>query len=145
MIVGGLAIPALLLEALETGRWPRTADEVNRQNLKSLVPEERIQALAPGESSICLYPPPFATVAMSLVGEGANFYYRFGALDQLVPEAAIDIGDFGLGSDAPIFLDYRESPNNPRVIRLCWSEGGRSNTWKVMAPDFPSFMKALGL
>jgi hypothetical protein len=145
MLVDGLPIPSLLLEALASGRWPRTSDESVRQNLRSLVPVERIRRLAPDESAIYLYPPPFATVARHLAGQGADFYRRFGAVDQLVPEAAIEIGDFGLGSDAPILLDYREGLTDPSVIRLCWPGDGQPNVWRVMAPDFPSFMLALGL
>jgi hypothetical protein len=145
MLVGGLPVPALLLEAIEAGRWPRTSHEANQQNLRSLVAEERIRQLAPEESKIYLYPPPFATVARHLEGQGADFYRKFGAVDQLVPEASFVIGDFGLGSDAPILLDYRTSLTDPRVMRLYWPGDGKPNVWKVMAPDFPSFMKALGL
>ena len=57
----------------------------------------------------------------------------------------LDIGDFGLGSDAPILLDYRGDVANPRVIRLRWAGGGKGNEWVVMAPDFSSFVAALGL
>jgi hypothetical protein len=91
-----------------------------------------------------LYPPPFRTVASVLAGSDA-FYRRFGVVEQMVPEAAIEIADFGLGSDAPILLDYRASPTDPSVIRLCWPADGRPNLWKVMAPDFASFIRALGL
>ena len=31
---------------------------------------------------------------------------------------AIDIGDFGLGSDSPILLDYRKSKKEPSIIFL---------------------------
>jgi hypothetical protein len=58
-------------------------------------------------------------------------------------DLAIIIGDFGLGSDAPIALDFREDATNPRVIRLSYS-GGRSR-WISLAPDFASFVEALGL
>jgi hypothetical protein len=145
MLVDGLPVPLLLLETLDSGRWPRTVDEANRQNLFPLVPEDRIRRLAPEEATIYLYPPPFATVARHLSGEGADFYRRFGVVEQLVPEVAIEIGDFGLGSDAPILLDYRDSLTDPSVIRLCWPGDGQANVWRLMAPDFPTFMKALGL
>jgi len=145
MFVDDLPVPLLLLEALDSGRWPRTTDEAIKQNLRSLVPEKRIRRLAPDESKIYLYPPPFATIARHLAGQGADFYRKFGMVDQLVPEAAFEIGDFGLGSDAPILLDYRESSTDPKIIRLCWPGNGMPNVWKVMAPDFPTFMKELGL
>jgi hypothetical protein len=60
-------------------------------------------------------------------------------------DLALDIGDFGLGSDAPILLDYRENSETPRVIRLRWSYKGRANHWVMMAPDFESFVSELEL
>lgn len=145
MLVDGLPVPLLLLEALDSEKWPRTTDEAIKQNLRCLIPEERVRRLAPDESKIYLYPPPFATIARHLAGQGADFYHKFGMVDQLVPEAAFEIGDFGLGSDAPILLDYRESSTDPKVIRLFWPGNGMPNVWRVMAPDFSSFMKELGL
>jgi hypothetical protein len=145
MRLNGLLIPQLLLTALKDGRWPRTAAEGVRQNLRPLVPVERIRRLAPDESSIYLYAPPFQTVAEHLAGKGREFYARFGALDQLVPEAAVEIGDFGLGSDAPILLDYRTDAAAPRVIRLLWPGSGSPNRWVEMSPDFANFFTALGL
>ena len=144
MLVDGLPIPALLLEALETGRWPRTADEANRQNSRPLVSEDYLRRPAPDEPGLYLYAPPFHTVARILVGRGADFYRRFGAVDQLVPEAAVEIGDFGLGSDSPILLDYRGRPTDPRVISLRWPGDGRPNVWTVLTPDFPTFVRSLG-
>ena len=60
-------------------------------------------------------------------------------------DLALDIGDFGLGSDAPILLDYREDAAEPRVIRLRWVGSGKCNEWVVMAPTFGNFVEALGL
>jgi hypothetical protein len=58
---------------------------------------------------------------------------------------ALDIGDFGLGSDAPILLDYCESPEPPCVIRLRLSPHGRENHWVVIAPDLETFVREIGL
>ena len=144
MLIDGLPIPEMLLAAVDAGKWPRTAEEALKQNLHSLVAEDRIRRLAAEESKIYLYPPPFHTVAQVVVHDAADFYAKFGALNQLVPEAAVEIADFGLGSDAPILLDYRADPNNPKVIRLRWPGNGAANQWVVMAPDFRSFANALG-
>jgi hypothetical protein len=38
----------------------------------------------------------------------SNFWSRFGALEQISPELSVDLGFFGLGSDSPIVLDYRQ-------------------------------------
>ncbi len=60
-------------------------------------------------------------------------------------DLALDIGDFGLGSDAPIFLAYREDAAIPRVLRLRWPSPTDGHQWVVMAPDFDTFVQALGL
>jgi hypothetical protein len=145
MRIDGLLIPDELVAALDAGRWPRTPQEAISQNLQPWVSLQGIQQLAPGESTLFLYHPPFAVLARGLVGEGDLFYKRFGALDQIVPEATIEIADFGIGSDSPVALDYRESTEEPRVIRLQWGRGGQANHWVPMAPDFATFAKVLGL
>ena len=127
MIVDELVIPELLQAMLAESRWPRDAHEAMRQNLRSLVPEDRIRRLR----RIFLYPPPFHTVAQ-LVDGGNSFYSRFGALHELVPNSAIEIADWGAGTDAPILLDYRVNPANPSVILLEWPGDDDLNRWVVM-------------
>jgi hypothetical protein len=78
-------------------------------------------------------------------GGGRNFYSGDGALHELVPEASVEIGDFGLGADAPILLDYRAGPTDPRVITLEWADRGKANYWVVMAQDYDEFVELLGL
>lgn len=138
MQVHGLLIPELLLTLLAESRWPRDADEALG---RTFVSEDRIRRLR----EICLYPPPFRTLAQGLADGGDRFYAAFGALHELVPEAAIPIADFGLGADAPILLDYRAGPADPAVITLEWPGDGEPNYWAVMAPDFASFVDMLGL
>ena len=108
------------------------------------MPAERVRRLAPEESTIYLLAPPFHTV-----GErAASNPFWTGPLvapTELDCDLALDIGDFGLGSDAPILLDYRESPEAPRVIRLRRSSLGRENHWVEMAADFVTFVRLLGL
>ena len=123
MVVDGLLIPDLLLAMIAAGRWPRTADEAAKQNLHSRVPEDRNRKLR----RIYLYAPPFHTVGKIVAGSGKDFYARFGVIHELVPEASVEIGDFGLGSDTPILLDYRADPAAPRVLHLEWPGGGRPN------------------
>lgn len=146
MQVHGLHIPELLVTALETGRWPRTSDEANRQNLQPIFSSQGLQQLAPGERHLFLYPPPFATVAEYATGEGTWFWTKYGALDQLDPELAVVLGDFGLGSDATIVLDYRTVPTEPQVLRLVWPDSRQPiHRWEVMSPDFHTFFTVLGL
>jgi hypothetical protein len=145
--VAMLQIPTLLEKMIATGRWPRTAQEQLAQNRRPLVSPERVMALAPDDRGIlCLYTPPFAPVGRR---NDPKDFYNWPSTDPsgIDYEMAIMIGDFGLGSDAPIALDYHEDMTNPRVIRLrynldCSPQIGK---WVVMAPDFSSFVEALGL
>ena len=141
MKVEGLLIPDLLLKMLDAARWPRDAEEASKQNLRPLIPDDRIRRLR----QIYLYPPPFRTVAQIVAGRGGEFYSQFGALHRLVPEAAIEVADFGIGADAPILLEYWAGPSDPRVIHLEWPGRGRPNYWAVMADDFPNFVEMLGV
>ena len=125
---------------LDESRWPRDVNQASGRNLRPFVPEDRSRRLR----RIYLYPPPFHTVAEA-VARGDRFYERFGALHELVPKAAIAVADFGIGSDAPILLDYRAGPSDPRVIHLEWPGGDHPSHWVVMAPDFASFVEMLGL
>ena len=139
-----LAVPRLLDELVLAGRWPRDSKESLAQNLKPLAPPERIQALAPEEQWLYLLPPPFYTVRHK--SQSNLFWFSDMAAPHGIDfDLALDIGDFGLGSDAPILLDYREDAADPRVIRLRWSSSGKTNEWVDMAPDFGSFVAALGL
>src|ERR1700730_12126852 len=109
--VSDLPLPNRLLRLLDSGRWPRTYEEGLKQNLKSLVPKERIQLFAPEESTIYLHTPPFYTVAADIAARRKRghhtFWSSYAALDGISPELSLVIGDFGLGSDTPI-LDYRQ-------------------------------------
>jgi hypothetical protein len=100
---------------------------------------------ASDESLICLQPPPFWTIAQERASGGAgDFWERFGALDQITPEKAVIIGDFGIGSDSPIILDFARDAVNPPVLRLHWRSGQR-NQWIQGAKDFDEFIAVLGL
>ena len=139
-----LPLPPLLSEMLETGRWPRDSREANAQNLRSLADRERVRLLAPGEERLFLYPPPFATVSEHRRAEGEQFWGQMADPDGINPDLALVIGDFGLGSDAPILLDYRYHADDPRVLRLRWHPH-RVTKWEPLAPDFLRFVEVLGL
>lgn len=138
-----LALPPLLNELIAAGRWPRTPAEALRQNLAPLVAVARIQALAPEESDLHLEAPPFMTVR-AVLADGSFWNERTADLGHIDVDRTIIIGDFGLGSDAPIVLDYRLDAVNPRVLWLLWPSEAQ-NRWVVMAPDFATFVSALGL
>jgi hypothetical protein len=64
-----------------------------RQNLRSLVPKERIQLFAPDEERMYLLNPPFHTVAELMAHN--KFWSRFAAIEDISPELSINVGDFG--------------------------------------------------
>ncbi|MEK8034926.1 hypothetical protein AACH06_29270 [Ideonella sp. DXS29W] len=114
------------------------------QQLNPLVPPERVRLFAEEESLIFLEPPPFSTIAQERQKGGAgDFWERFGALHQIVPEQALVIGDFGLGSDSPIVLDFHANSVDPPVLRLRWSTD-KSNEWVLGARNFDAFARLLG-
>lgn len=82
-------------------------DEEHRQNIHLLVPKERIQSFAPEEDRIYLFRPPFRTIAQLLNSREDGFWSERGALADIEPDLALDIGDFGIGADSAIVLDYR--------------------------------------
>jgi hypothetical protein len=140
-------LPPLLYKLLAAGRWPRTAREAMSQNLRPLIALERVQLFAPEEKCIHLESPPFRTVADEVSRCPQKFWSEYGALDEISPAHSLIIGDFGLGSDAPIILDYREGGVNPPILRLRWFEtaSGRKTSWVRGADSFDEFADLLGL
>jgi hypothetical protein len=142
-----LKIPPLLEELVAAGRWPRDADEQLAQVVRPLVSPERVRRLAPDEQGVIyLYTPPFRAAGRR---NDPKDFYNWPSSDPagIDLDRAILIGDFGLGSDSPIALDYRADPANPRVIRLRYNEDSPPlvGKWVTLTPDFPSFVEALGL
>ena len=137
-------IPKSLQQLLAAGRWPRNREEAIRQNLVTLVPVDRIKQLASNENSLYLSAPPFHTVAELAVTNKFWLDPR-SAPTEIDFEHCVAIGDFGLGSDAPILLHYRTNQTEPRVLRLQWSETGGDNHWVEAAPTFDEFARILGL
>ena len=144
-VVGSLPLPKRLTSLIESGLWPRTHAEAQRQNLHSLVSVDRIHLFAPEEDGIYLAGPPFCTIADRVADQRqGTFWSKWGALGEISPDLAIDIGDFGLGSDTCIVLDYRQDRTNPSVMRLKW-QNPRPNTWVRCAETFDEFADMLGL
>jgi hypothetical protein len=140
-------LPQTLTRLVAAGIWP-SADGASMlaQQSHPLIGADRVRRFAADESVICLWPPPFRTIAQERVAGGAGeFWERFGALDQIDPEWALIIGDFGLGSDSPVILDFARGPYNPPVFRLRWGPRGEGNEWVLGARDFHEFVALLGL
>ncbi len=138
-----LPIPSRLMALLDAGQWPRDWHEVNSQNLRTRFTPDQVRRISPEETEICLQSPPFRTVAeYAAAGGSGDFWPKFGALEQIVPEKVLIIGDFGLASDAPIALDYSHG-TNPAVIRLHWNYP--KTEWVKCAESFDEFAHVLGL
>lgn len=142
-----LDLPPRLTKLIAAGDWPSTSGpSMTMQQLHPTIPADRVRRFAAEESLICLQPPPFHTVAQERAAGGSgDFWQRFGALDQIDPNRAVIIGDFGLGSDSPIVLDYGRDAFNPPVLRLRWGPRGVGNEWVQGARDFDEFATILGL
>ncbi len=130
-----------VLEAqLSVGGWPDAGLRVEEANRVPLVSRERIQAFAPDEYDIVLYPPPHSTVADELAGN-AKFWDEHGALHEIDPAEALVLGDFGNGSDTVLIADFRTKP--PQVLRLQWTQEG--SRWIVVAPTVDRLLSLLEL
>jgi hypothetical protein len=144
--VEGLPIPARMVALLESGLWPRSEQEWLRQNLHPLIPKDRVHLMAPEETAIYRYRPPFATVAKLRASGQEKFWSTFAAPEGISADLSVVIADFGVGADSPILLDYRENRSSPRVIRLKWQKAqGRPNVWLPCADSFDQFADMLGL
>lgn len=140
-----LPIPELISSLIERGRWPRNEHEASQQNLKPIVPIERVHAIQPHVPTLFFFCPPFHTVEKEIPFNGW-WKSRDAAIHEINPELAIDIGDFGLGSDSPILLDYRRNRTEPSVIYLKWDETpARENHWVTVAETFEEFAALIGL
>lgn len=142
-----LLLPAGLVRLMAIGVWPsENGTGMAVQQFNPVVAPERVQRFAADESVVCLQPPPFHTIAECASEGGAEmFWQRFGALGQIVPEQALVIGDFGMGSDSPIILDFAANQSSPPVLRLRWHSECEHTEWVQVAKDFDEFASMLGL
>jgi hypothetical protein len=145
MEVDGLTLPGELVQLLDDKRWPRDAAEAERQHLQPIVPSGAVQNLAADETAIFLYPPPFGAVRAGSSGVAPFWNDPRSAPGEISFAKSIVIGDFGLGSDSPIILDYRVSLSTPRLLRLKWGAISEGNHWILLAKDFREFAEKLAL
>jgi hypothetical protein len=119
-----LRLPAELKQLVEDGLWPKNDRACQLQNLHPIIPREIVRTFAPDEETIVLYPFPFSTVGEA---RRSNKYWEDvrSAIGEIDPDLSLIIGDFGLGSDTAIILDYRTL--SPRLLRLQW--GAHENHW----------------
>jgi hypothetical protein len=142
------AIPDLIKELVAAGVRPGDARSAEWQNPRPLVSPEFVRRFAAEVDQIYLYAPPFRTIADDVSSSRQvvvdRYWKVFGALDQITPEKALLLGDFGLGSDAPIILDYARDSLDPPVLRLRYGAGRRTD-WVQGARNLAEFASILGL
>jgi hypothetical protein len=134
-----LVLPGRLAELVSSGAWAAIAQPTN---VWSLVDEERVQLVFPGETRLDLQCPPFHTVSVEIF-HSPELWRESGAIEEIDAERALIIGDFGLGSDSAIVLDYERSLTSPSVRWLQW--GVEGNHWLEAAPTFDALADALAL
>lgn len=141
----GWKIPGGLVRLLEIGWWPRDAATAMGQNVRSLVAEAEVRAFAAEESMIYFFPPPFHTISELLASEERFWTSEMACPGGISFEHTVVIGDFGLGSDAPIVLDYRADAFRPCVLRLQFQfgESRAKNRWVKAAEDFDAMCEIL--
>ena len=140
-----LELPTELIALITKGAWPLTEQESNRQRMFTApISRELIQHYVPEESEIWLCPPPFRTVAERCASGEAKYWDEFGSLDQVDPTRTLLIGDFGIGTETAIALDYRRA-ESPPVLRLSWIGGQPKTRWVPFFATFGEFAAALGI
>ena len=69
------------------------------------------------------------------------------AIHEIDPDLTLIIGDFGLGSDAPLALDYRTgiTPSVIRLRHICDKEiwDKMTSSWVQVAPTFDNFLQMI--
>jgi hypothetical protein len=146
--------PRELKKLIAERLWPATHNDAIQQNLQRRISPECVHRLIPTEDEIFLYPDPSMTLASEheasrkKIGETEFFAAYDRSLDQIDPQLALFIADFGHGSDAPIALDFRSSIEDPPVIGLKWHNmriADDLNQWVRLADRFSDFVRILEL
>jgi hypothetical protein len=137
--VNDLPLPQALVVCITSGRW-KTVPE--HQAISPTVKFTSASLLTPDrmECETRLLKHLLATglgEAYSL-DDSALTGQPIEQVDRLDLTKAVCLGD--TGPDEPFCLDYRVSETNPRVVYL-----GSGPGWEIIAPDFETFAKQLGI
>jgi hypothetical protein len=124
---------------LARGAWPRARDAVFAQEIVPIVPASVVHTFASDEHRIVLLPPPFNTISDCMPSEG-EFWHEFGALEEIDPDEALLICDFGLGSETVVIVDFRHDPSP--VLRLNFYAPLKTR-WLKVADSVEGFRRML--
>ena len=133
-------LPERILQLEACGIWPTEKSGMNAQDVEPITKEKLVKKIAPDENYIC-----FASIKnfylLSEEFEHNQVMKEFGAVNEIDPKSCLIIGDFGIGSDSYIVLDYSDNKLAPSVKRLAWNKGG--NTWEKLASNVDEFFDIL--
>ena len=137
-----LKLPRCFLDVLENKRWQNGAFD---QKIKSLLASlklsqdldifyyDRITIESESNSFHNIMNRNDEEEITMFVGK----YSKISVEKTIAPELTMLIADFGLGSDQPIALDYRNDLLQPEVWMLIW---GEENYWTKVASTFENFI-----
>jgi hypothetical protein len=147
MEINGLPVPKLLQQLIEQGRWKRPADTTILEELTGSRQAKEFDFLDVDGMRR-------ETSSEDLIGNSdmARIYGLASSERSEAPiadPAVLDVDKSILiavnWNEEAIGLDYRTSNANPRVVVSYWPSNTRPAKWKVIAPDFTSFVLQLGL
>lgn len=156
-IVNGLTLPKSLVKRLQNDCWKVPVDKTA---LKKLVVmhypfEQGDEDLAEDIEDFTLYDVEL----MIRESEGLQKWEKpawkavksmiMGDIDarispgNIMHHRTVLFADFGIGSDTPFGLDYRENITEPSVVLLYWGEEPSDNRWKKIANSFEEFERLI--
>ncbi len=141
-------LPEKLIQLATGPYWPKNRNEIQNQYSNHLVSRECLKKLIPEEERLYFYDFPFCTLSETLKEDSStgSLTMEDGAI--LSPEHVIVIGDFGIGSDSYLAIDFNLNRENPRVIKEMWSDFGnvsRQTHWRIVAETFDDLVVGMKL
>jgi len=141
-----LHIPSSLIELIENGVWPNSLESQRKQRLNPKIAKEDVKKISPEDDCIELMRHPFHTIQDEVDGGNEFWTTYLSNVGEIEYDKALIIADFGLGSDSPIILYYKESIS-PTVMYLKWSGNGKniSHSWVQTHSSFEKFAADVGI
>ena len=135
-------LPTELEDLIADGHWPTEGRHVKSQNSEAIIPRELVRQVFPDESLFCFCLPPFP--ALSEIQGEEVWRSETARPDQLNHSTALVLGDFELGSDSAVILDYEADALDPPVKWLRY-EGYSHTYWDTACKNFRELSDRLKL
>jgi hypothetical protein len=147
MKVNGHTLPELLQRLLEEGQWKTPADPsmvleiigsssnlgMQMNDLEGMRRESEMNHL-------------FRDIKLrDIYGLGSSKESGKPIQDSSILDIDNQVMIAGNYDEEAIALDYRLSPEKPRVVACTWDKSGNKSRWKVITPNFETFIALLGL